>query len=88
MLFCLQNHFYFEIFFQKYHLGVKKIGPRSGPTFGRLVGPDPCSICSQMLSADDTRRQRVTVVPTKSDSDVMLCLQLLSKTLPCTLHFS
>ena len=30
-----------------------------------------------------------TVVPTKSDSDVILCLQLLSKTLPCTLlHFS
>ena len=29
-----------------------------------------------------------TVVPTKSDSDVILCLQLLSKTLKCTLHFS
>ena len=27
-----------------------------------------------------------TVVPTKSDSDVILCLQLLSKTLTCTLH--
>ena len=30
----------------------------------------------------------VTVVPTKSDSDVMFCLQLLSKTLTCTLHLS
>ena len=30
----------------------------------------------------------VTVVPTKSDSDVILCLQLLSKTLTCTLHLS
>ena len=29
-----------------------------------------------------------TVVPTKSDSDVILCLQLLSKTLTCTLHLS
>ena len=30
----------------------------------------------------------ITVVPTKSDSDVILCLQLLSKTLTCTLHLS
>ena len=29
-----------------------------------------------------------TVVPTKSDSDVILSLQLLSKTLTCTLHLS
>ena len=29
-----------------------------------------------------------TVLPTKSDSDVILCLQLLSKTLTCTLHLS
>ena len=29
-----------------------------------------------------------TVVPTKSDNNVILCLQLLSKTLTCTLHFS
>ena len=28
------------------------------------------------------------VVPTKSDSDVMFCLQLLSNTLTCTLHLS
>ena len=28
------------------------------------------------------------VVPSKSDSDVILCLQLLSLTLPCTLHYS
>ena len=28
------------------------------------------------------------VVLTKSDSDVILCLQLLSKTLTCTLHLS
>ena len=27
-----------------------------------------------------------TVVPTKSDSDVIICLQLLSKTLTRTLH--
>ena len=29
-----------------------------------------------------------TVAPTKSDSDVILCLQSLSKTLTCTLHLS
>ena len=29
-----------------------------------------------------------TVVPTKSDSDVIFCLRLLSKTLTCTLHLS
>ena len=29
-----------------------------------------------------------TVVPTKSDSDVVFCLQLLSETLTCTLHLS
>ena len=27
-------------------------------------------------------------MPTKSDSDVILCLQLPSKTLTCTLHLS
>ena len=30
----------------------------------------------------------ITVVPTKSDSDVIFCLQLLGKTLACTLHLS
>ena len=29
-----------------------------------------------------------TVVPTKSDSDALFCLQLLSKTFTCTLQFS
>ena len=29
-----------------------------------------------------------TVLPAKSDSDVVFCLQLLSKTLTCTLHLS
>ena len=29
-----------------------------------------------------------TVLPAKSDSDIMFCLQLLSKTLACTLHLS
>ena len=29
-----------------------------------------------------------TGLPAKSDSDVMFCLQLQSKTLTCTLHFS
>ena len=30
----------------------------------------------------------ITVVPTKSESDILFCLQLLSKTLTCTLHLS
>ena len=29
-----------------------------------------------------------TVVPTKSDRDVILCLQLLSKILTCTIHLN
>ena len=29
-----------------------------------------------------------TVVPTKSDSDVIFCLQLLSKTFTCAAHLS
>ena len=28
----------------------------------------------------------ITIVPTKSDSDIKLCLQLSSKKLTCTLH--
>ena len=31
---------------------------------------------------------RTNVVPAKSDSDVLFCLQLLSKTLTCSLHLS
>ena len=31
---------------------------------------------------------RFTVLPTKSDSDVIFCDQLLSETLTCTLHLS
>ena len=34
------------------------------------------------------KETKTTVVPTKSDNDVILCLQLQSKTLMCTLHFS
>ena len=30
----------------------------------------------------------ITVVPTKRDSDLIFCLQLLNKTLTCTLHLS
>ena len=32
--------------------------------------------------------QYLTVLPAKSDSDAMFCLQLLSKTLACTHHLS
>ena len=37
---------------------------------------------------EQTGKKLLTVVPTKSDSDVILCLQLLSNTLNCTLHLS
>ena len=40
------------------------------------------------ISGHGSAISSATVVPTKSDSDVILCLQLLSKTLTCTLHFS
>ena len=44
---------------------------------------------SQKLSSSlENSFEEATVVPTKSDSDVILCLQLLSKTQTCTLHLS
>ena len=36
---------------------------------------------SDVIGRDDS-----TILPAKSDSDVMFCLQLLSKTLNCTHH--
>ena len=35
-----------------------------------------------------TDKLATTIVPTKSDSDAILCLPLLSKTLTCTPHLS
>ena len=46
------------------------------------VGPDPGPICLQV------KKHATTVVPTKSDGDIILCLPLLSKTLTGTLHLS
>ena len=43
-----------------------------------------CLYCRIFL----TLKFKGTVVPTKSDIGVILCLQLLSKTLTCTLHLS
>ena len=42
-----------------------------------------CLDCTNahVLISKDTKHIYGTVVPTKSDSDVILCLQLLSKTL-------
>ena len=52
----------------------------------------PSPILEGQLSFSDrimtTSSMINTVVPTKSDSDVILCLQLLSKTLTCTLYLS
>ena len=44
---------------------------------------------SQKLSSTlENSFEEVTVMPAKSDSDIILCLQLLSKTLKCALHLS
>ena len=40
-----------------------------------------CHICIIL------EKQYILLPPTKSDSDVIVCLQLLSETLTCTLHF-
>ena len=44
------------------------------------------TFCGVVLGALLGNKRVGTVVPTKSDSDVIFCLQLLSKTLTCTLH--
>ena len=58
-----------------------QFGSKSGRTTWVLV---------QNVCKDHQQRTKLaaTVVPTKSDSDVIFCLQLLSKTLTCTLHLS
>ena len=51
-------------------------------------------LLKEMLSSNTTKltflfmAMPATVMPTRSDSDVILCLQLLGKTLKCTLHLS
>ena len=40
------------------------------------------------VAAENRTARKANVVPTKSDSDVIFCLQLLSKRLSCTLHLS
>ena len=42
----------------------------------------------QMFNTNTHSDNIFTVVPTKSDSDEMFCLQLLSKQLTCTLHLT
>ena len=41
-----------------------------------------------LINAQAGESRGTTVLPTKSDSDVIFCLQLLSKTLTRTLHLS
>ena len=40
----------------------------------------------QILAFCTINKGKVTVAPTKSDSDGILCLQLLTKQLTCTIH--
>ena len=49
---------------------------------------DSKSVLEALPGKLDIKRHSPTVMPTKSDSDVILCLELLSKTQTCTLHLS
>ena len=44
------------------------------------------AVTSPCILGTRLNQQVATVVPTKSDSDVIFCLQLLSKALTSTLH--
>ena len=46
------------------------------------------SVLETLTGSLDIKLHSPTAVPTKSDSDVILCLQLLSKALTCILHLS
>ena len=56
----------------------------------RELAPGVVSLTGDRAKGDDSKHctDNSTVVPTKSDSDVIFCLQLLSKTLTCTLHLN
>ena len=45
-------------------------------------------VFENFLRPEEVENNSITAVPTKSDSDVILCLRLLSKTLTCTLYSS
>ena len=55
-----------------------------------MIKHNICLICHfvNLNVLPSSPRNMRTVVPTKSDSDIILCLQLLSKTLMCALHLS
>ena len=66
------------------------ISPLKKPWRGRLIA-DVRPWSPRSLMKQDGKRheiQAITVVPTKSDSDIIFCLQLLNKTLTCTLYLS
>ena len=64
---------------QEHVQGLKQFGPYS-------VVPDLGRKSHQQKTKVDASMVRVTVVPTKSDSDIILCLGLLSKQITCTRH--
>ena len=55
---------------------------------GRSVSVNAQVMCYHKLKDKYYGTNIHTVVPTKGDSDLILCLQLLSETLTCILHFS
>ena len=57
------------------------------PGFLRLDNDSNQTKMTHKMSKSSCDAQHyITVVPTKSDSDVIFCLQSLSKTLTCTSH--
>ena len=58
-----------------------------GGGWGGVGGSMYKRITSRVLSPVNKMRES-TVVLTKSDSDVIVCIQLLSETFTCTLHLS
>ena len=76
LLFLLYLHF-------AYHQIVEGRLKREIPKKGKKKTSKYDQEISQLQITKDS-----TVPPVKSDSDVIFCLQLLSKTLTCTLHLS
>ena len=54
------------------------------------VSPEPLLLecIHKVWNKDEEMTKLCTVVPTKSDSDIIFCLQLLSKILTCIVHLS
>ena len=50
--------------------------------------PTKCDVINDVKTMSRKKIKCITIVPTKSDGDVIFCLQMFNKTLICTLHLS